>query len=113
MSAGASRRFVPRPARALLLIVCAYAALALAYNLATPVGEAPDEPEHYAFVQYLRAEGRLPMAPATNQDGWIQAKHPPLYYAVATLVSLPWDIGQLGFMANPFFGFDLDPSSRD
>ena len=113
MSAGASRRFVPRPARALLLIVCAYAALALAYNLATPVGEAPDEPEHYAFVQYLRAEGRLPMAPATSQDGWIQAKHPPLYYAVATLVSLPWDIGQLGFMANPFFGFDLDPSSRD
>ena len=105
-----SRR--PRPARALLVILGAYAALTLAYNLATPVGEGPDEPEHFAYVQYLRAQGRLPVAPATTAEGMIQAKHPPLYYAVAALVSLPWDIGQLGFMANPFFGFDLDLGSN-
>ena len=106
----ASAALAPAARFTLPLILALHVALVLGYSLATPVGEGPDEPEHLAFVQHLRATGRLPIAPARSGEGLMQAKHPPLYYGAAALVSLPWNLERLGFRRNPFFSFILDLS---
>jgi hypothetical protein len=52
--------------------------LGFAYSTLTPLGEAPDEADHYAYAAYIGREGRLPEGPAITQ-----AKHPPIYYVLA------------------------------
>jgi 4-amino-4-deoxy-L-arabinose transferase-like glycosyltransferase len=95
----------------LVVILAAYAVLALAYNLATPVGESPDEPTHIEYVLYLRNERKLPVLPI-EEEGLAQAKHPPLYYLAAAAVSSWADMSTLGFVPNPHFTFNMEaPSS--
>jgi 4-amino-4-deoxy-L-arabinose transferase-like glycosyltransferase len=75
----------------LVAILLAYVPLALLYSAATPLWEAPDEPSHYLYVEYLAVHGALP-SPAPAQRGrfyeygyvtslyeWYQL---PLYYAL-------------------------------
>jgi 4-amino-4-deoxy-L-arabinose transferase-like glycosyltransferase len=74
------------------LILVAYVLLAVVYSLVTPPWEAPDEPSHYLYAEYLAAHGSLPsevppQPPANYWEGgyvtslyeWYQ---PPLYYAL-------------------------------
>jgi hypothetical protein len=56
-----------------------------------PLGEAPDETDHWAYVVYLANERALPVGPKPTQG-----KHPPLYHMGAALAALP---------AQPTFGF--------
>lgn len=84
MSLPASARPAPgtilavRTALAVLLAVRLI--LAVAYSLAIPLGEAPDEADHYAYAAYILAEHKLPAGPEMTQG-----KHPPLYHALAAL----------------------------
>jgi 4-amino-4-deoxy-L-arabinose transferase-like glycosyltransferase len=72
---------VSAPGRLLLLVILlAHFGLALQYSLRTPLGEAPDEADHWAYTVYLATERQLPVGPALTQ-----AKHPPLYFAGAAL----------------------------
>ena len=59
-------------------ILIARLLMGLAYTALIPLGEAPDEADHYAYAAYIGTEGRLP-------DGlqMTQAKHPPLYHILA------------------------------
>jgi 4-amino-4-deoxy-L-arabinose transferase-like glycosyltransferase len=66
-------------------LVIGHLLLALAYSVINPLGEAPDEADHWAYVVHIAREGELPDAKVT------QAKHPPFYHATAALVSLPAD----------------------
>ncbi len=66
-----------------LFLVLGHLLLAGAYSLWVPLGESPDEADHWAYIQYLAREHRLPRGPELTQ-----AKHPPLYHATAALVSL-------------------------
>ena len=68
-----------------LALVVGHLLLALAYSVVNPLGEAPDEADHWAYVVHIAREGELPGAKVT------QAKHPPFYHATAALVSLPAD----------------------
>jgi hypothetical protein len=52
--------------------------LGFAYSALNPLGEAPDEADHYAYAAYIGTEGRLPEGP-----GMTQSKHPPLYHILA------------------------------
>ncbi len=75
----------PRPFTAtarLLVILAAHLALTIAYSALAPLGEAPDEADHWAYIVYLAQERRLPEGPAMTQ-----AKHPPLYHATAALIA--------------------------
>ena len=69
----------------LTLIVGLHLGLGVAFGLATPVFEAPDEANHFLFIRYLQIYHTLP-AQTLNQDG-PRAHHPPLYFLVAALVS--------------------------
>ncbi|MBI1802664.1 MAG: hypothetical protein HY259_12165 [Chloroflexi bacterium] len=81
--------------RALSLILASYIALNLSYGLATPLWEAPDEPSHYLYAEYLASHASLPTPQPPLQGHFYQSGYatslyewyqPPLYY---TLVAAP------------------------
>ena len=76
--------------RWLVAILAAFAALSVAYGAIMPLGYAPDEPRHYAYVKLLMERHVLPRtyADGTERGGAI-AVHPPLYYAVLGVLYYP------------------------
>ncbi len=80
----------------LLLILLAHFALALQFSLRIPLGEAPDEADHWAYTAYLATERRLPEGPALTQ-----AKHPPLYFVGAALFAALGEPEITFFRPNP------------
>jgi hypothetical protein len=64
--------------RALLLLAVLYLLLSVGYTLATPYGEAPDEPAHVRFIEYMVRFGKLP--PIEKDAYSYEAWQPPLYY---------------------------------
>jgi len=64
--------------RALVLLLVVRLILSIAFSLATPLGEAPDEADHYAYAAYILEKGELPAGPEMTQG-----KHPPLYHILA------------------------------
>lgn len=98
--------------RFLGLLVTLYILLALGYSIITPAWEAPDEPSHFEFVTHLRQTGRLPVQEVGRTGA---SHHPPLYYAIIALATLPADLsdtaGAIAF--NPTFiwtGQGQDPN---
>ena len=83
---------MPRAARA--VAVFSFALFCL-YSAVTPLFEASDELWHYPLVQHLANGGALPVQRAGQSDvdaPWRQeGSQPPFYYAVAALVSAPFD----------------------
>ena len=79
----------PRPPA---LLLAAFALLALAWNLGTPVFEAPDESTHFFVAQHIARTGRLPVQTlhVEARGPWEQqGSQPPLYYVlVAPLLRL-------------------------
>ncbi len=71
-----------RTSALLFCLLAAHLVLTVAYSAIVPLGEAPDEADHWAYIVYLAQERRLPEGPAMTQ-----AKHPPLYHATAALVA--------------------------
>jgi hypothetical protein len=67
------------------ILVIGHLLLALAYSVINPLGEAPDEADHWAYVVHIAREHELPGAKVT------QAKHPPLYHATAAVIALAAD----------------------
>ncbi|MCB0121497.1 MAG: hypothetical protein KDE58_04595, partial [Caldilineaceae bacterium] len=63
-------------------ILVGHLLLALGYSALNPLGEAPDEADHWAYIVYLAKERALPVGPKVTQS-----KHPPLYHATAALVA--------------------------
>ena len=106
-----------------MLILAVYVLLALAYSLGTPPWEAPDEPSHYLYAEYLAAHGALPPeAPPQRgnywEDGYVTSLYEwhqvPLYYAlVAPQIALvnmlsPGTIPQVFPPVDPGFPEDVD-----
>jgi len=68
----------------IIALLVTFTLLAGAYSVVVPLYEAPDEPAHFEYVRYLVKERRLP----AQKEGWLSEAHqPPLYYAIAALVS--------------------------
>jgi len=70
--------------------------LATAFSLLTPLGEAPDEADHWAYIVYLANERQMPVGP-----GMTQSKHPPLYHATAAIIASLSDPRTDMLRANP------------
>lgn len=72
------------------LIIGLFFLLAVVYSLVTPLFEAPDELWHYPFVWHLARGGGLPKQDPDNPQLWGQeGSQPPLYYALAALLTAP------------------------
>ncbi|MCX6047517.1 MAG: hypothetical protein NT075_20630, partial [Chloroflexi bacterium] len=77
-------------------LLMAHVVLAGAYSALNPLGEAPDEVDHWAYVVHLARERSLSTSPRMTQG-----KHPPFYHATAALIA---SLGQPAFKflrANP------------
>ncbi len=102
-------RFFPY---ALLLL---FLLLGLVYSLITPLFEAPDEVWHYAYVRYLVEERALPALTGIESGAYQEVAQPPLYYAVAALVSgfaPDEDLAEL-MWHNPGFGYQASGTVND
>ncbi len=75
-------RGAPAVTRAIVALLLVRLLLSVAFSLATPLGEAPDEADHYAYAAYLLEKGELPVGPEMTQG-----KHPPLYHALAAVAA--------------------------
>jgi len=65
----------------IVVILLVFLGLGLAYSIATPIFEGPDEPDHYGYVEFIANTGRLPVR---DDQMWGAERHqPPLYYALA------------------------------
>lgn len=91
----------PRDGLRFGVIALAYLLLGLGYSLATPLGEGIDESTHLAYVQFLQEERRLPRPQDAVGLLTDQAKHPPLYYLAAAVLTWPADLGSLRWTPNP------------
>jgi len=96
--------------RSALLIACLFLVLGMVYSISSPVFEPGDEHNHYAFVQHLATGAnaawlrRLPVQVAGEKTLWGQeGSQPPLYYAVAALLTAGIDTGDMPslMVANP------------
>ncbi|NOX64016.1 MAG: hypothetical protein GXP42_19085 [Chloroflexi bacterium] len=91
--------------RYFLAILLIYLFLATAFSVTQPLGEAPDEADHYAYLRYIALHRALPQGPAVTQG-----KHPPLYYALAAGLTA-WTGVDFDFLrANPD-AFPLGPDA--
>ncbi len=103
------------PQRWAAMIAIAYVILALAYGFANPPFEATDEIRHFRYVRYLVLNRTLPPVSA-DASKELQAHHPPLYYALAALITAPVhsNVGaDYAPPANPFWGFRYYEPSTD
>ncbi|MEJ5198313.1 MAG: hypothetical protein WHX53_05275, partial [Anaerolineae bacterium] len=91
--------------RWLAFLLLARLLLGLAYSIAIPAGEAPDEADHLAYAAYIAQERRLPAGAEMTQ-----AKHPPLYHVLAAAVGGPAGLDTGFLRANPDVGFTPDAS---
>jgi len=77
------------------LVLLGFIILAIIYSIVTPPFEAGDESRHYAVVKYMADTGRLPVQrPGAAQIHWShEGNQPPLYYALAALLTFWIDTG--------------------
>lgn len=98
-----------RRSAVLLVIIVASVAVGVAYAIATPTWQAPDEPAHYSYVRYLIEQRALPVLqqgdydfaylerikaarfpPDMSIDSIRYESHqPPLYYLLSAVVAAP------------------------
>ena len=62
--------------RFLVVLILAYVALSTGYSIIIPLGEAPDEVSHFAYVQSLAIQHQLPGAEGAASG---QAHQAPLW----------------------------------
>ena len=90
------------PLFAILLI---FLVLATVYNLSLPLFEAPDEADHFRFINWL-ADGRgLPDLDGDLSEVGHEAVQPPLYYAILAPIVAAIDTGDPEDIAplNPYW----------
>ena len=87
----------------LLVIIVFHLVLATAFSALNPLGEAPDEADHWAYIVYLAQTRSLPKGPQVTQS-----KHPPLYHLSAAAVASLAEPANRTLRANP--DVDLQPA---
>lgn len=99
--------------RGLALIILFYLLAAGFTALRVPLGEAPDELDHFLYVAWLIGEQRLPvMRPSADENVTMEANQPPLAYALYALATagVDWQTADLPAAVerplNPCFAHD-------
>jgi hypothetical protein len=84
------------------VLLLAHVALATWYSLVIPLGEAPDEVDHYRVIRYLVQHRHLPSSEEEHE-----AVQPPLYYVIGAAATF-WIRDRVPFA--PLANADFDPS---
>ncbi len=88
-------------------LLCLFVILALLHNWATPIFEAPDEAQHYAYIRWIVRTHHLPALDDDASSAAQEVAQPPLYYLTAALLTAPLDDENLldHLWHNPSFGY--------
>ncbi|MBK8049476.1 MAG: hypothetical protein IPK16_21585 [Anaerolineales bacterium] len=110
--------FQRRQRRLAWVVTLLFLLLGIAYSLATPPFEAPDEPFHYAFARHIAQGNGLPVQSAESTGPWEQeGSQAPLYYLLTGALT-SWidqsDFAQIA-MRNPRanIGNPLEPGNKN
>lgn len=96
-----------RPRVLLAALFGLYSLVAVGMNAVLPLGEAPDEPGHFDYIQHLARTGSLPVGrPDVDENVTVEAFQPPGYYALAALLTAPWSRQDVTLYYNPEFTFE-------
>lgn len=69
--------------RSIILVIIAFLLLSVAYSIAVPIFEAPDELQHYATTEYIARFKSLPPLGKPTEHLWDQESlQAPLYYII-------------------------------
>ena len=93
---------------ALIITLAVFFFLSMLFNLAVPIGEAPDEPSHVDYAETLLRTGQLPTIPKGSARYSYEAEQPPLYYLLqAGWMGVLWPNTNLlpHLEGNPDFSF--------
>ncbi len=102
---------------AITLVLAAFFALGIVYDVATPLFEKPDEIWHYPYVKYLADGQGLPVRDLSQAQPLMrqESTQPPLYYVTAALATF-WieddDWQDLAWL-NPFWGYNAPGTVND
>ncbi len=101
--------------KSLACLLLLFGVIGLTYSLITPLFEAPDEVWHYAYVRYLAEQRALPSLTDDASGAHQEVAQPPLYYAIAALVSglVPDDDLPELMWHNPGFGYQAGGTVND
>lgn len=72
--------------RGVLILLAVYLGVAITYSVSVPLGEAPDEAEHMAYIQFIADHKRLPANLAERQMVGYKAVWPPLYHILTSAI---------------------------
>ncbi len=102
----------------LTVLILVFLILGVTYSLVTPIFEASDEFLHYPVVKYIADGKGLPVQDPAVETLWRQeGSQPPLYYAVAALVTSWIDTDDMKTLLwhNPHvnIGNPLEPGNKN
>lgn len=94
--------------RWLFLLLACYVVLAAAYSWVVPLGESPDEIDHFLYVRHLVEQQKFPvMQPDASENETMEANQPPLFYLLNAAVTAPLPMAATAdFPLNACFTFD-------
>ncbi|MCB8976447.1 MAG: glycosyltransferase family 39 protein [Ardenticatenaceae bacterium] len=94
--------------RWLVLVIASYVVLAGAYSWVVPLGESPDEVDHFLYVRYLVENREFPvMHPNAAENETMEANQPPLFYLLNAVLTGPLPMtATADFPLNACFTFD-------
>lgn len=94
--------------RWLFLFITVYVVLAVAYSWTVPLGESPDEVDHFLYMHYLVENREFPvMHPDSAENETMEANQPPLFYLLNAAVTAPLPrAATADFPLNACFTFD-------
>ncbi len=85
------------------LLLGLYLLLSLGFSVIVPLGEAPDEVSHYAYIDYVRSHWQMP----TPEGPVVGESHqPPLYYLIGALATFWIPNKNFQVIANPDLALD-------
>jgi 4-amino-4-deoxy-L-arabinose transferase-like glycosyltransferase len=82
----------------ILVILIAFMVISYFHATLTPLFVKPDEEWHFAYIVHIRQTGSLPAATERTAYEGYQA---PLYYILASLISWPFSLEDVGRLYNP------------
>ena len=97
----------------LLIVLGIYLLLVTLFSWMTPPFEGPDEPQHYAYIEWLVEHNDFPPQGRASWDTPVQqeSSQPPLYYLLASiparLVGVTNPRAEYRPNPHPFLGFPL------
>jgi 4-amino-4-deoxy-L-arabinose transferase-like glycosyltransferase len=100
--------------RWLLIILAAYSLMGVAYSWVVPLGEAPDEIDHFLYVRHLVEQRAFPvMRPIAADNDTMEANQPPLYYLLNAVVTAGFPMAASAELPqNACFTFDPHDGGR-